>query len=406
MSQTINADTIFVRDIIFKDGGNYPIPANRYLLTRGDGGIYFGSNSNGIPSAFNAFRAGDIQFVASNAYNTLWFEAGAGIQFVSTIGPGNQPKLWVAATAPDQLQIYGGSTLSFADLPDDLSGGKTLVYAAVDDMNISISDNIVLFGTKNASTFSSILALQSTTANLQSTSEVLSNDVSTLYGYANIFYVSTAVSSFYSSLINSELGIAELSTFVNSTFVVSSGALNITYPNVYISSLAVDELQVPLISTFSTLFWSTASGRNTSLSSASISTIVGNDSQPILTFDGLNRRVGVNLGGTQPRATVDVNGIVYATNFVTSSDPRLKENIERLDTPKELPGAYRFTWASNKSPDIGLLADEVEAIAPECVIVGDDGFKAVNYAKLVPLCFSAIAELRERVAALEGGGSP
>jgi hypothetical protein len=156
-------------------------------------------------------------------------------------------------------------------------------------------------------------------------------------------------------------------------------------------------------STFSTLFWSTSYGENTVLSSLRVSTIMGN-TLPILTMDGLNRRVGVNLGPVQqPRATLDVNGIVYAANFVTTSDRSLKWNIRDLDhvDPHELPKAYRFASAEAPEGDIGCMADEVEQVAPECVYTTPSGTKAVAYMKLIPLCFQTIRDLADRVNALE-----
>jgi len=132
-----------------------------------------------------------------------------------------------------------------------------------------------------------------------------------------------------------------------------------------------------------------------------ISTIMGND-LPILTFDRVNRRVGVNLGATQqPRSALDVNGIVYANNFVNTSDRRLKKNISVLDVPHDIPQAYRFQYTESDEWDIGCIADEIEAIAPECVYIAPNGFKAVAYSKLVPVCLSLIRDLTQRMEVLE-----
>jgi hypothetical protein len=157
-------------------------------------------------------------------------------------------------------------------------------------------------------------------------------------------------------------------------------------------------------STFSTLNWLNGYGVNTVLSSLQVSTVMGTGTFPILTMDGVNRRVGVNLGRTlQPRATLDVNGIVYAANFVTTSDRSLKWNIRDLEPvqPADLPKAYRFASAEAPEGDIGCMADEVERIAPECVYTTPIGTKAVSYMKLVPLCFQTIRDLADRVKALE-----
>ena len=124
--------------------------------------------------------------------------------------------------------------------------------------------------------------------------------------------------------------------------------------------------------------------------------------QAIITFDMVNRRVGVNLGATQqPRATMDISGIVYANCFVTTSDKRLKTDIQLLESPTVIPNAYRYKYIENGVSDIGVMADEIETLFPECIYVRPDGFKAVSYDKLVPVCLTLIKSLSERVARLE-----
>ena len=124
---------------------------------------------------------------------------------------------------------------------------------------------------------------------------------------------------------------------------------------------------------------------------------------PIFTMDMTNRRVGINLGPTQqPRATLDISGIAFATNFVTTSDRRLKSNISSLKCSM-IPRAYRYHNDETNEEDIGVMADEIETILPECVYTRPDGYKAVSYVKLVPLCFSLIQALTERLEVLERG---
>jgi hypothetical protein len=193
--------------------------------------------------------------------------------------------------------------------------------------------------------------------------------------------------------------------------ICATSTLWLNTSNVTISNLNVQTIngQPQLTSTFnastfSTLTWFTGYGVNTVLSSLRVSTVMGNGILPILTMDGVNRRVGVNLGSVQqPRATLDVNGIVYAANFVTTSDRSLKWNIRDLEPvqPADLPKAYRFASAEAPAGDIGCMADEVERVAPECVYTTPSGTKAVAYMKLVPLCFQTIRDLADRVKALE-----
>jgi hypothetical protein len=167
-----------------------------------------------------------------------------------------------------------------------------------------------------------------------------------------------------------------------------------------INGISPENLNV-LRSTFSTIYWSTAQGENAVVSSIQISTVMGTDNMPIFTFDMANRRVGVNLGPTQqPRATMDVSGVVYAKGFVTASDRRLKHDIISLES-MPIPEAYRYKWNDTGKADIGVMADEVEALAPECVYLRPDGYKAVDYLKLVPICLSLIKNLAQRLESLE-----
>jgi predicted ester cyclase len=214
-NRTLDVDRIFVRDLIFKDASNRPISSNKLLMSRGDGGTYFGnlplSTNSTFYQAFNEFRAGsNLVFTASNAFNKLWFEPGAGIQFFSTT-VGAQPKLWIAATAPEQLQIVGGSTLNFSSLTDNLFGGRTLKFASDGDVQISISDGTVYWYSATTSSYSSFTSLVSTLGGVF-------DAVSTLIGpiYSSI----NANSEYISSVLSN---VNDVSSFLFSTFQIGPG---------------------------------------------------------------------------------------------------------------------------------------------------------------------------------------
>ena len=108
---------------------------------------------------------------------------------------------------------------------------------------------------------------------------------------------------------------------------------------------------------------------------------------------------------------LDVDGDVIAYSTVTSSDRRLKTDIETLENASDKVKALRgvsFTWNHGKKTgkkDIGLIAQEVEEVVPE--IVGEaellDGTMAkhVDYPKLVALLIESNKELMARVETLE-----
>lgn len=68
-------------------------------------------------------------------------------------------------------------------------------------------------------------------------------------------------------------------------------------------------------------------------------------------------------------------------DFAASSDRRLKKNIVRVGTHNIGIGLYEFDYISG-GHSIGVMADEVEKVMPEAVMIDDKGFKMVNYTAL------------------------
>lgn len=123
----------------------------------------------------------------------------------------------------------------------------------------------------------------------------------------------------------------------------------------------------------------------------------------------------VQAGGATFNGNVFVNGDFIATGDVIgfySSDERLKTQIQpignALSKVESLDGVT-FDWnteARNSRPhrtrrEAGVLAQQVERVLPEVVGTGIDGYKSVDYDKLVPLLIQAIKELSDKVKKLE-----
>ena len=86
-----------------------------------------------------------------------------------------------------------------------------------------------------------------------------------------------------------------------------------------------------------------------------------------------------------------------------SSDRRLKDNINPISNALEKVisiSGNTFTWNDNSShsgEDVGVIAQEIESILPQVVKTRDDGYKAVQYEKLVPLLVEAIKDLNNKI---------
>jgi hypothetical protein len=99
-----------------------------------------------------------------------------------------------------------------------------------------------------------------------------------------------------------------------------------------------------------------------------------------------------------------LSGTANAANFNTTSDATLKTNVETLsgslDAVKSLRGVS-FDWLENGGSEIGVIAQEVEAVLPDVVSTNDEGIKSVKYGNMVAVLIEAIKEQQLRIEALE-----
>jgi flagellar biogenesis protein FliO len=97
------------------------------------------------------------------------------------------------------------------------------------------------------------------------------------------------------------------------------------------------------------------------------------------------------------------NGTLFVTNYNTSSDYNLKDNIititDGLNTIEKLRGVS-FTWKNSGEKSYGVIAQELEQILPD-IVSGAGGHKSVNYNALIGFLIEAVKELSDRVDELE-----
>ena len=118
---------------------------------------------------------------------------------------------------------------------------------------------------------------------------------------------------------------------------------------------------------------------------------------------GTNGYIGIN--DTSPSYQLDVNGsgrftsTVTATNFILSSDERLKENVEKVCDNRVKADWKTFELKTDKGQKrYGVIAQELEKTNPEFVREDSQGFKSVAY---IDLLIAKIAELEARLEKLE-----
>lgn len=159
-------------------------------------------------------------------------------------------------------------------------------------------------------------------------------------------------------------------------------------------------------SIFTTGITSSGAIGTTTLSASGDVTITSSTAATSATTGALKVTGGVGISGA-----LHVTAASFFYNDITSwqsSDSRLKDNIApitgALDKISKI-GGYTFDWKpeaeKQQVKDVGVIAQEIQAIQPEVVVERDNGYLAVNYEKLVPLLIQGIKELQEEVAALK-----
>ena len=115
----------------------------------------------------------------------------------------------------------------------------------------------------------------------------------------------------------------------------------------------------------------------------------------------------VVTGGVGISGDLNVGGDVVA---YASSDERLKDNIELISNPIEKVQSLKgVTWNWNddasetqkSTPNVGVIAQDVEKVLPQLVTDRDNGFKGVDYAKLTGLLIEAIKDQQKQIDELK-----
>jgi hypothetical protein len=120
-----------------------------------------------------------------------------------------------------------------------------------------------------------------------------------------------------------------------------------------------------------------------------------------------------NDGGSGITAlTLDMSAAGAATfnNDVTAfSDKRLKKDIEPIEHAlkmvMQMQGVYyKRNDIEDAKEQVGVLAQDMEAILPEVVLTADDEMqtKSVDYGKLTSVLIEAIKEIKSEIDKLKG----
>ena len=105
----------------------------------------------------------------------------------------------------------------------------------------------------------------------------------------------------------------------------------------------------------------------------------------------MNNANGTDWGGLMGGAGSLLGGAAKLVPIIKSSDVRIKENLEKLDTVDGI-NIYRFDYINGAKNQVGVIAQEMQEKCPECVIDGD--ILRVDYSKLPEKVQARIEELK------------
>jgi hypothetical protein len=325
-------------------------------------------------------------------------------------------------------QVLGGSGVwsGSAQLPSGVVSGSSQVIGILDSLNTfsgSANTRFTEIGVVSGSLIASASAAKTTNdsqgvsiTNLNLTTASLNTSVSNL---------NTSTSSYETK----GRGIVSGSSQVLGGSGVASGSYETTGRSIISSSAQiVPLLPAGVVSGSTQIITANSITLGTHTTGNYVATIAGTTNQITVAGSGLET-AAITLSTPQDihtsatpqfsslgigTAASGVGGEIRATGDIVafySSDERLKSNIQpigdALDKVNQISGNV-YDWKegfenihSHTGTDIGVIAQEIEKVLPQAVIDRENGYKAVNYEKIVPLLIEAIKELSAKVKELE-----
>ena len=114
--------------------------------------------------------------------------------------------------------------------------------------------------------------------------------------------------------------------------------------------------------------------------------------------------LGIGMAASGTAGRIDASGDVVA---YSTSDKNFKENITPIENPIEkirMISGNTYDWKADmkefhgfEGNDVGVIAQEIEAVLPQLVTTRETGYKAVKYDKLVALLIEGIKAQQNQI---------
>jgi hypothetical protein len=143
----------------------------------------------------------------------------------------------------------------------------------------------------------------------------------------------------------------------------------------------------------------TLTGTTVDMSIDDVSGVTGT----IATLNATNITASAQVAGaTGAFTSVTATNDIEAANFNTTSDARLKDNIETIDNAYDIMNSIRgVSYTMFDKPQVGVIAQEVEAVLPEVITQNTQGYKSVAYGNMIGVLIEYTKDLEKRITTLE-----
>jgi len=312
--------------------------------------------------------------------------------------------------------VVSGSSQTIANLPTGtVSGSSQITYASISSIPsgiVSGSSQIDATATTNWSTgiktqlnsntvisgSSQVVgsAITTNTITIGSTSTALGGTSTSLAGLTSV--TSTGFTGALTGNASTATTLQNARTINGTSF---DGSANITIPNLVsgssqITYASISSIPAGIVSGSAQVTLSSTTGYGTVIN------------QNLLTTSDVRfNSLGIGMAASATAGRIDASGDVVA---YSTSDINFKENITPIENPIEkirMISGNTYDWKADmkefhgfEGNDVGVIAQEIEAVLPQLVTTRETGYKAVKYDKLVALLIEGIKEQQTQIEKL------
>jgi exonuclease VII small subunit len=285
------------------------------------------------------------------------------------------------------LELFSGSANTRFTEIGVVSGSLITSASAAKTTNDSQGVSITNINSTTASLNTSVTNLNSTTASLNTS--VTNINLTTASLNTSVTNLNSTTASLNTSVTNINLTTASLNTSVSNLNTATSsyetkgrsivsGSSQITYAS--ISSIP--------------------SGIVSGSAQVTLSSTTGGTTSSNVQFNSL----GIGMAASATAGRIDASGDIVA---FSTSDRNFKENITPIENALEKISKISgntYDWKADmkefhgfEGNDVGVIAQEIEAVLPQLVTTRETGYKAVKYDKLVALLIEGIKEQQQNI---------